>query len=415
MDRGKEFLVEISNTRAEGYTTSTSLKLPVTWAEFQDALERTRIPDARHCDCEILKINAKHNGFLAAPLKSACRRGDTNLYELNLLAQRLTLLTGQQEINFEGMLKSEAGLSTNPLKLQTLVDLTFCLDNCCIASHVGDDKALGRLLHESEMLSEEAMTFVDTLDMDDPHTGELLALLGRQHREDTGGVFTSQGCYVEPDGSGIPNAYRQGGMNYFDRSGAPVVLELRKGFGGDPACDNGLTVRLDLPVGRSSVDDAVEQVEAASLKECGWRCLDCLVPQAREWINNAEDFEEVKQFADRLHWLERREAPVKYKALLDAAHCSCLEDAVTLADELEQYELKPEVNSTWGYAELRLREKYPDLPPALFQTGQGAAVGGRMLEEDHAALTGYGLLRRKDGQPLPDLRQEAIGMTQSMQ
>ena len=74
--------------------------------------------------------------------------------------------------------------------------------------------------------------------------------------------------------------------------------------------------------------------------------------------------------------------------------------------DLDDYDLRPEVAETWDYAEVVLREKYPDLPEELFQTPQAAQVGQRMLEEDHAVLTDYGLLRRKDGGPLLDFRQE---------
>ena len=44
--------------------------------------------------------------------------------------------------------------------------------------------------------------------------------------------------------------------------------------------------------------------------------------------------------------------------------------------------------------------------PELFQTPQAANVGRTMLEEGNATITDYGLLRRKDGQPLPSFTQE---------
>jgi len=59
------------------------------------------------------------------------------------------------------------------------------------------------------------------------------------------------------------------------------------------------------------------------------------------------------------------------------------------------------VAETWDYAELMAREKYPDLPPELFQTPQAARIGRTMLEEGNGAITEYGLIRRTGGQPLP--------------
>lgn len=88
---------------------------------------------------------------------------------------------------------------------------------------------------------------------------------------------------------------------------------------------------------------------------------------------------------------------------------------MALAEELDQYDLLPEIVEPWDYAEARLREKYPDLPTVLFRTGQAYQAGMEMLEQDHAALTDYGILRRKDGQPLPELGQESDGMAQRME
>lgn len=59
-----------------------------------------------------------------------------------------------------------------------------------------------------------------------------------------------------------------------------------------------------------------------------------------------------------------------------------------------------------------LREKYPDLPEDLFQTPQAAWIGQKWLEQGDAAITDYGLIRRKDGGPLPCFRQEQAQQTQ---
>lgn len=92
---------------------------------------------------------------------------------------------------------------------------------------------------------------------------------------------------------------------------------------------------------------------------------------------------------------------LKYKALLEASGCFDLADALGLMEELKQYELYPTVSQPWDYAELVLREKYPDLPAELFQTGQSAEIGRKMLEEGYDALASYGLIRSKNGEPLP--------------
>ena len=48
---------------------------------------------------------------------------------------------------------------------------------------------------------------------------------------------------------------------------------------------------------------------------------------------------------------------------------------------------------------------YPDLPEALFQTGQSAEIGRELLEDRNGVITEYGLIRRLDGQPVQSLHE----------
>ena len=236
--------------------------------------------------------------------------------------------------------------------------------------------------------------------------------MAEQHKEDHGGVFTKRG-YAELGGEIKPiYTYQPGETIYFQRSGAPVVLEVRKGFFNDPQYDNDKTAILNLPAIEKDIWQAVEAVDAASVEECAFRCTDCLIPSLRDAIDEAlEDggFDQVREFAGQLAQKERAWGVaefIRYKALLAASGQPSLGNAAQLLEEAEQYELLPEVAETWDYAELMAREKYPDLPPELFQTPQAANVGRTMLEEGNATITDYGLLRRKDGQPLPSFTQE---------
>ena len=202
-------------------------------------------------------------------------------------------------------------------------------------------------------------------------------------------------------------------MFCFVRSSAPVVLEVRKGFFDDPSYDNDKTVILNLPAEDADIWRAVDKVDAASVDECAFRCIDCEIPSLREAVNDAIDqeggIELANEFASNLAqkgqaWHETDW--IKYKALLSLTGHPRLQDALQLMHGLDAYELRPDVAATWDYAELVLREEYPDLPEELFQTGQAARVGQRMLEENHASITDYGLLRRKDSGQLPVFRKD---------
>lgn len=409
MNKEPEFRVEVSNGKQNEYATAVMLDLPVSWAEFHDAMERARVEDARDCRIEIWKTRSLE-------LRTALDRYPHNLYELNLLAQRLTMLQPEQKMPFAGLVTMEVQKKKDAVPLNRLINLTFNTENCCVASHVKNDKDLGRLFYDSEMFSEEAMALLDTMEHGSRHMDELLAVLSRQHREDNGGVFVAGG-YVENSGGDIQEVYVPGRMAYFTRSGAPVVLEVCKGFFNDPACDNEWTVTLDLPAGEIAMQRAAETVGAASLEECAYRCVDCLVPSAREMIDNAEDWQQANRFAQKLYALERRTTPLLYKALLEATECADLADAISLMDTLEDYELLPEAATPGDVTRLSLQAKYPDLPDTLLWGVHAETLGSELLSNGTAKLTGYGLLRRRDGGPLPELGlgQQYTGPTMTME
>ena len=132
------FEVEISNKTPKGYETATVLKLPATWAEFHDALEKARINDARDCHNELTRI--EYPGIQRGMI------GDNvNLYELNLLAQRLTMLSEDDRMGLDGLLQIESRQHIGPIPLPRLINLTYNTDICTLAPYVSDIQELGAL------------------------------------------------------------------------------------------------------------------------------------------------------------------------------------------------------------------------------------------------------------------------------
>ena len=387
----KMFEVEIRNNGPKGYETAVSLRMPATWSEFHDALQKARIKDGRSCGNELLYVG--YDG-----LQRGMIGRNINLYDLNLLAQRLTALTPEETQDGDS-----AGNGVEPsqgsVSLEHLINLTYNTDVCCLAPQVSNFQELGAFLYESEMLSKEAMALLDTTEEGSEFRASLLKLMAEQHKEDHGGVFTKRG-YAELGGEIKPSICTSREKQSTSIGPGPVVLEVRKGFFNDPQYDNDNTAILNLPAIDKDIWQAVEAVDAASVEECVFRCTDCLIPSLRDAIDEAlEDggLDQVREFAGQLAQKERTWGAaefIRYKALLAASGQPSLGNAAQLLEEAEQYELLPEVAETWDYVELMAREKYPDLPPELFQTPQAANVGRTMLEEGNATITDYGLLRR---------------------
>lgn len=261
MDK-KIFEVEISSSGPKGYETAAVLTMPCTQAEFHDALQRARIPDIRECKNELARIS--YPGITSAMIGR-----DVDLLELNLLAIRLTMLGEDDRMGLDGLLQIEKENHTTPFPLSRLINLTFNADICLLAPQVSDPKELGALLYEGEMLSDEAMALVDTMDEDSDFRERLLELLGEQHQEEHGGVFTSRG-YAEPGGD-FKEVYRKGEMFCFAHPSAPVVLEVRKGYFDDPSYRQRLEIE-ELPALRELLrQDAAHldaiQASTASVRE----------------------------------------------------------------------------------------------------------------------------------------------------
>ena len=396
----KIFEVEISNRTPKGYETATVLEMPATWAEFHDALEKARIKDARDCCNGLTRI-------WYAGITGDMIGEDVNLYELNLLAQRLAALSEDDWMGLNGLLQIEAAQRDGPIPLPRLINLTFNADICLLAPRVSNYRELGALLYESEMLPQEAMTLLDTTEEDSAFRKDLLEVFGKQYQEAHGGIFTRRG-YVEP-GNDFKEVYnRKEIMPYFNRTGAPVELEVtrRDVQVSDP--NQEIPVILPLPAIQEAISDVVKRVGAASIDECSFCCVECIVPSLRDTIddtlNDIDGFNQVNEFAQSLAQKKRvwdGADRIKYKALLEASGHPDLKKATELMHGLEDYELRRDIAESWDYADLVLREKYPDLPEELFQTPQAARIGQRLLEEGSAAITDYGLIRRKDGGLLP--------------
>ena len=201
----KAFEVEISNGGPRGYETAITLKLPATWAEFHDALQKARIPDGRNCGIELTRS-------CWAGLSSELIGGAQNLYELNLFAMRLTMLTSVELLSMDGLLKMEQAQGTKSIPLPRLINLTFNAD-CHIVPDVFNDESLGAFLYENEMLTKEVECLLDTTEPGSGYRGRLLEVFGEEHRQAIGGVFTSCG-YMEPSGEAFEEVYRPGQMAY---------------------------------------------------------------------------------------------------------------------------------------------------------------------------------------------------------
>ena len=115
------------------------MKMPASFAEFSDALQKARIKDGSFCKNELTCIH--YNGLTHAMIG-----WNANLYDLNLFAQRLASLTEEQKKGMDALLKIKQNHRVAPIPLNQLINLTYNTDICCFAPRVSNHEGLGAFL-----------------------------------------------------------------------------------------------------------------------------------------------------------------------------------------------------------------------------------------------------------------------------
>lgn len=148
-------------------------------------------------------------------------------------------------------------------------------------------------------------------------------------------------------------------------------------------------------------------MNVASWEECGYTCLDCAVPWAREWMEDEEDLGTIQPFAEELDQLQRQGQLPKYKALLLATGCEDLQDALELVDSVKEMVFSPAIDSPKDAALVELQTIFDgENLKSLLRHLDLDGYGQELIAADHEVLTPYGLLHRQDGEPIPTRQKE---------
>lgn len=123
----KPFIIRITRPDARSRYSGAILKLPATWTEMQDALERARITN-ESTNYIIEPVNIGH-AFLREHITAV-----DNLYDLNYLAQCLWELDRIKTNAFEGLVEVESrNQLREPIEATRLLQLIHNLDNCVVS------------------------------------------------------------------------------------------------------------------------------------------------------------------------------------------------------------------------------------------------------------------------------------------
>ncbi len=390
----KVFYVYAAHGDTPDNRTEAFLSLPATPYEMLDALEKLRLDAGESVQFRIEEFYRLES---LAPFLDK----QYGLYELNALAQRLAELDDRQVAAFAGLLAMEQ--TESPLKLPRIIDLSYSTDCCHVVGEALNDSQLGRFLAENGFLPElDALPDVlfELLDFEQ---------LGRRHRHAEKGVIVERtadhpGGYVERH-SDLAEVYKTLDLTP-KQPDYTILLKVCKGFFDDSGYDSDKTVQLKLPASQEALDTALTALDIWDWREAGWSCLDCRVPVLTEVISDSEEgIDSLNRLAQQLADMGPKDLAA-YKALLVATNCHDFHNASLLADTLGKYIFSPQYSSPDAVAKDELlvilgEAEIPQITPYL----NLCQYGESLIRRCNGTLTEYGLIERKDGQPIQSMEQ----------
>lgn len=361
-----------------------TLSLPATPYELLDVQERLRTADASETEVEIVSCRtSKYLNLLPIELGG--------LHEVNALAEKMSSFENWQQEAFDGLVKADAFKSDQPIPISRLIDFAYSTECCHVLGGITTDKELGEFLVENGVWGDE-----ETL-IGDVYKNLNFKAIGQEHRLSEGGIFTTN-SYIEQH-SDLVEAHRT-----LDLTPQPldytVLLKISKGFFNVPEPDSGQIMRLKLPATDAELSGALDQLNVASWKAVGFECIDCKAPMLINLIRDAEDIGEVLELADVLAEMPQKQL-TEYKAILTATKCSEFDSAVGLISQMEEYIVTPKYETMEDVARDEMSmimspEAVEIMLPYLDLEGYGRAL----VKTLNADLTEYGMVERKDRQPV---------------
>ena len=339
------------------------LELPATYYGLSDALDKLQMTLGDKPRWEFLE----HHGFqfLHVHLNHEC-----DLYQLNALATCLGQMNGREKTAFEGLFNMEVSKKYGPISVATMINLAYSTD-CCHVINATTDEQLGRFYAEND--------FIPALEKVPDSIFEYLdfEMLGRKARFEEGGVFASGGYVTQ---------HAELKQVYDSLALIPEAPEygIRLTVGRYPFHSNEQPENmmcLDLPATQERLDAVLEACGGASWSEMVFRVEDSAMPALLE---NTD--------CDEIHGL---------KAVILAADCHDITAAVRIAENLDDYLLEPDQRNPEEVAIEELRFIVDEHSRSILQKHVVLYNYGQDVMAAHnALLTPYGLVQRRDGEPI---------------
>lgn len=354
-----------------------TLDLPASKGQIEDALHQARC----YNNADFVVFDAMSNMECFADLMPLHPKLD----ELNFLAKRLEVMTDEDRLGFEVLIKAEKAKPD----LARLINMTYNTENVQVISNVKNDAELGHFyfdhdfVAELEKLPEGAERFLD------------FSKIGKEWREGENGVFigNSYGFNMDGeleiiyDGINLPGGAPQGDYVF--------KLELAKGSF-EP--ENAKRVLLDLPSYLDEIDNALTKLGIKSIDECVLTSYDSRLPILSEKFGFAEDIHKINTLAQLLDELPDGQSLAKFKAAFQFTNCTDIDFAIDIAKNLDCFDLDTDTALPQEYGKAYLQSLGVDIKAQAFRYFDFGDYGDERLKSDNAWMSPYGVIKRNDNE-----------------
>ncbi len=350
--------------------------LPITPYQLLDLLEQLRLQPDESPSVDIHECIEPFESLRTA------MHWDCSLKEINDLAARLSLLDEEGQTAFDGLVKMETGRIEGAIPVGKLIDLAYSTDCCDVHPGVATYEELGRFYVEQGLspeltsIPEEDHPFLD------------YQKIGEKFSKEEGGVLVSGGYVLQT--SDLKQVSNTLDLKPHKPEYA-ILLEVTQA---------GHAAQLPLPGTPQAMDAVLDAIGARDWSGVSLECLDCAATPLIPILGGRDDIAHLDRLAQKLADMEPK-ALSAYKALLEATDCRDLGEAEQLIDTLDEYIFSPQLGSPTDVArgELSIILTEQDtawLLPCLDLHRYGQAL----IERCGGVLTEYGLIERRDGQPV---------------
>lgn len=370
----------------------SALSLPAHQEAVRDAFQRARLKEG---EPYLLERGRGWPGFI----ESVLDRYNHTLEELNLLVYKLAQMTEKQIEVYEGVLKA-----LPERNMKQVINGLYNLEQFEFLPGIQCDNEIGEMTIDNDL---------DPILKDLP--GDIYPLfdtekVGAYIREKENGVFTSRGyCYRVSDQW----------QEVYDGKQLPEQVEIQPSQfslylvpkGTEPE-DLGGGAWLELPYDEASKIQILENLGLESFKQCRIAKVYTAAPLFEQLAGRDHGIDRWNDFARKLFSMPEKEL-LKYKAVVEYERCSSLEQAVWLADRLDQYAFDPVQVTYATYGRECLEQMGADLETQAFRWFDFEGYGKELYAQTGRKLTAYGAVSKEPG--LEEVQaQDHSMMTQGM-